>query len=111
MSEPLHKTLRNIAHLIGPSWHRDFRLALFEAADKLEPPPAPPDSIPVRIAVVIGSKGTVTCLPGDDQDAIDEAAEDVERSRETATHEAIITANIPRRQIPLVTGTVEEAAP
>ncbi len=73
--------------------------------------PPPPNSIPVRIAVVmaVGALG-VGWLEDDvtEEDAFRWARAEVDPC--PIIGEAIIVANIPHRQIPEVTGTVEEVA-
>ncbi len=97
--------------------HVNARVILRKIADRLvelsplEPPP-PPDSIPVRIAAAVNARGNAVVKEIESPFTDDERLEHARRGvigRVAA--EAIITAHIPRRHIPQVTGVVEEVMP
>lgn len=103
--------LRDILDVITVGdWHGDYIDAIEAAILKLQPTPPLFGSIPVRIAVAISGKGTrYGFSEGDDDDALDEAIEELRG--EIPTHFGIATLHIPPRAVPVVSGEVEPFDP
>jgi hypothetical protein len=108
------ESLTEILYIITVGdWH-GHHIDVLEAAIKelIAAPPA--DCVSVRIAVAVDDRGNVGAFGIDEtthpDQAIGYARIQVNIDRHPITHEAIVTAQIPKRSIPIVIGTVSETS-
>ncbi len=85
-----------------------IRRSVAEAIRRIAPAEPDPDSVLVKIAVSVGADGraeVVQVEQGDYHDVLVQLDEEISEFS-TVTHEAIITASIPRRVVPVVEAEV-----
>ena len=108
-----NEKLVNAMHNLRGTMVRDggwsnLAIKTMDAAIKRITPTAPrPGSIEVRLAVAITDE-FVICEGATVERSGNIISDLYERMVDPPTHQAIITACIPRRQVPIIAGTVEE---
>ena len=103
-----HREILRSAADIAESCGRHRTAEVLRCLAQRESPPAPVDTVAVRIAVAANQYGDSAACEIDNAIKEDAALNDVKMCCPGPSDVAILTANIPRRTIPVVDAGVEE---